>query len=358
MSAAAPVLPAGEGKIPSLDGIRAVSFLLVFAAHAGLQRIVPGGFGVTVFFFLSGYLITRLLRAEIDARGTIDLGAFYMRRALRILPPFYFVLALATLAAVFGLVAGGFTFPALCAQALHAANYWIALRGYEGQPSGTGVYWSLAVEEHFYLLFPCVYLLVCRVTKSRKRQAATLWALAALVLAWRCILVYGFHCSDDRAYVATDTRVDSILFGCAFATIDSGDGPRLSERTLKWVAVPIALAVLLFTFTCRSPEFRQTFRYSLQGLALQPIFAAAVRYPTWGPFRILNLRPVAFAGVLSYSLYLVHHVVLDAFFAHDAFGPAAVRALLALLASFALAWGIYELLEKPCARLRKRALAR
>lgn len=82
----------GAFHIPSLDGLRAVAILLVFVAHAGLDHIVPGGFGVTIFFFLSGYLITTLLRREFDRFGSIDLWQFYLRRVLRIWPAFYLVL--------------------------------------------------------------------------------------------------------------------------------------------------------------------------------------------------------------------------------------------------------------------------
>src|SRR5437016_5429614 len=78
--------------IPSLDGIRAVAFLFVFVAHAGLGNVVPGGFGVTIFFFLSGYLITTLMRREAERSGTVSLRIFYARRFLRIFPPFYLVL--------------------------------------------------------------------------------------------------------------------------------------------------------------------------------------------------------------------------------------------------------------------------
>jgi peptidoglycan/LPS O-acetylase OafA/YrhL len=145
---------AGEGlHVPSLDGIRALSFLVVFAAHAGLDSLVPGGFGVTVFFFLSGFLITTLLRIEEEAHGTLSFRSFYARRALRILPPFYLVLALAASAAWTGLLPGGLEPRAVAAQALHLANFWIVRHGYAGQPAGTGVYWSLAVEEHFYSSF-------------------------------------------------------------------------------------------------------------------------------------------------------------------------------------------------------------
>ena len=86
--------------IPSLDGLRAISFLLVFAAHSGLEHYVPGGFGVTIFFFLSGFLITTLLRAEYEKNAVISIRHFWLRRTLRILPPFYLVLAGAVLISV------------------------------------------------------------------------------------------------------------------------------------------------------------------------------------------------------------------------------------------------------------------
>src|SRR5580704_13015777 len=89
--------------IPSLDGLRAVAFFIVFSAHAGMAFVVPGGFGVTVFFFLSGFLITTLMRVEVERTARVNLKNFYLRRALRILPPFYLVLFLAT-----GIAASGF----------------------------------------------------------------------------------------------------------------------------------------------------------------------------------------------------------------------------------------------------------
>ncbi len=98
--------PPAAGYIPSLDGIRALSFLIVFAAHAGLERWIPGFFGLSVFFFLSGYLITTLLRVEWNRTGTVNLRQFYLRRALRILPPFYVVLAGASALTLFGALDG------------------------------------------------------------------------------------------------------------------------------------------------------------------------------------------------------------------------------------------------------------
>jgi len=345
----------GGLHFPSLDGIRAASFLVVFAAHAGLERFVPGGFGVTVFFFLSGYLITTLLRMEEDASGTVSLGQFYLRRALRILPPFYLVLGIAATAATVGLLPGGVGASALFAQMLHLANYWIVRHGYDGQPWGTGVYWSLAVEEHFYVVFPVFYLVLRGLVRERGRQAVILWALCAVVLAWRCWLVLAEHAAPDRTYVATDTRVDSILFGCALAVLGKPklDGPsRSSAHTWKWVLLPASIGALILSFVFRNPSFRETFRYTIQGVALVPVFIAAMRYPTWAPFRMLNHRAISFLGVLSYPLYLVHHIVLNILAAP--LGLGAVHACVAFVLSFALAWVIHEVVEKPCAQLRRR----
>jgi peptidoglycan/LPS O-acetylase OafA/YrhL len=342
--------------IPSLDGLRAVSFLLVFVAHAGLADLVPGGFGVTVFFFLSGYLITTLMRLEQEERGSVSLKAFYLRRALRILPPFYLVLIAATIGAATGFLPGGVSGGAVAALALHWGNYWVISHGYVGPPAGTGVYWSLAVEEHFYLVFPLLFIVLGRTVKTPSRRAMALYGLCGLVLAWRCWLVYGLHVPTDRTYMASDTRVDSILFGCALAVYGNPviDGPsRFREQTWKWAFVPVAAVVLLLTFILRDPAFRETTRYSVQGLALTPIFVAAIRYPRWLVFRPLNTRAASFLGVLSYSLYLVHYALIDLVQARVPVHPV-LQGILALGASIGLAWAIYRLVEKPCARLRRR----
>src|SRR5262245_11036580 len=123
--------------------------MIVFLAHAGLGDRIPGGFGVTVFFFLSGYLVTTLLRMEHDRHASVSLRAFYLRRVLRIWPPFYTVLTFAMLLTISGLLPGELEFRPVFAQWMHFANYWIVLNGYDGLAAGTVVYWSLAVEEHF-----------------------------------------------------------------------------------------------------------------------------------------------------------------------------------------------------------------
>ena len=140
-------LPAVENRsrglpslhIPSLDGLRTVSFLIVFIAHSNFYipfvSGIPGGFGVTVFFYLSGFLITTLLRTELESTGTISVRNFYMRRALRILPPFYLVLLLATMLTLLQVLPGRLNPGALLAQSLHFSNYWFIWWGTAGAPA-------------------------------------------------------------------------------------------------------------------------------------------------------------------------------------------------------------------------------
>jgi len=343
--------------IPSLDGLRAISFLIVFMAHSGVGIIlaVPGGFGVTVFFFLSGYLITTLMRVEHETTGRVNVKAFYIRRALRILPPFYLILALACALTMMQLLPGALQPGAVLAQILHFSNYWFIAFGSGGAAAGTVPYWSLAVEEHFYLVFPFLFLTLNRFL-SYRGQARTYWTLCAAVCVWRCVLVLWFGVPEDRTYLATDTRFDSILFGSALAM---GMNPMLdrpigSERVWKWGILPAGLALLLFTFTFRAPWFRETIRYSLQGLALTPVFIAAIRFPRWLPFRVLNAKAVAFVGVLSFTLYLCHEIAVIALYTwFPALRPYQI-ALLAFTIAFGFSLMIHQLVEKPSAALRKR----
>jgi len=343
--------------IPSLDGMRAASFFLVFASHAGLKDVVPGGFGVTVFFFLSGFLITTLMSAEADKTGHVSFTNFYVRRVLRILPPFYIVLVGATALTAGGFLRGVLQPIAVASQILHFSNYWIAKHGGSGVAPGTGVYWSLAVEEHFYLLFPTLFLALSRMRLTGRQKAFAFWGMCALVLAWRCVLVFLLHADGERLSLCSDTRIDSIAFGCALAVwhnpvlAEKGDRP----ESLFWSRVSLLAGVglLLVTFVVRGPVFRETLRYTLQGIALTPVFIAAVRHPQWLVFRPLNWRPMRFIGAISYSLYLVHHTTLEAFEQHSRLA-AVPRALAALLVSLAIAWTMHVLVERPCAQLRRR----
>ena len=248
----------------------------------------------------------------------------------------------------------------LGAQALHLTNYWVILHGDTTLPVGTHVYWSLAVEEHFYLMFPLLYLLMRRSRLSARDQALALWSLCGLVLLWRCVLVYGEHVGAERTFLGTDTRIDAILFGCALAVWKNPvlDGVSDNERLWKWSVVPAALLALGLCFIERADAFRETFRYSVQGIALTVIFIAAIRYEKWIVFRWLNTKPMIFLGTLSYSLYLIHDAALVNIARLNPGLARLVIAALALALSVGVAWLLYVTVEKPCARARKRLLMR
>jgi peptidoglycan/LPS O-acetylase OafA/YrhL len=342
--------------IPSLDGIRAIAILIVFLSHAGLGRIIPGGMGVTIFFFLSGYLITTLLRREFEKNRSINLKNFYMRRALRIWPNFYFVLCIGAVFTIFGLIPGAIKINPFLGQVFHFTNYYSIFYGLEGTTIGSGVFWSLAVEEHFYLLFPFIYLMLAKFNLSSRDKFLALLLLSCALLVWRYVLVDSIGVSSYRTYYASDTRFDSLLFGCMLAIYGNPilDAQQCTEKQIKYIYVPAAIMLLLFTVVYRSELFRETLRYSLQGIALFPLFIVAIRFPDWGVIRFLNYKIVQFAGVLSYSFYLVHHTVIEVviFYAH-AF-PKLYIGLASLIISAVLSYGLYLTVEVPCGKLRHK----
>jgi peptidoglycan/LPS O-acetylase OafA/YrhL len=282
---------------------------------------------------------------------------FYLRRTLRIFPPFYLVLLLATILTIVGALPGPhMRLDALLSQALYLTNYYVIQHGWwDGRAAGTWIFWSLSVEEHFYLAFPLLYLFLLRYLPQRRRQALVLVGICALVLAWRTVLVFGLGASKERTYIATDTRIDSILFGCILGVIGNPllDGTNVGERVWKRLFVPLAVVGLLVSFFIRSPHFQETLRYSLQGACLFPLFVVAVRWPGWLPVRVLNVGWVKFLGVLSYSIYLVHPIVLWGVtsWTHTA---GFLQAMLGLAITLAVSLAIYAVVEKPAARLRRR----
>ncbi|HEY5959842.1 MAG TPA: acyltransferase [Polyangiaceae bacterium] len=345
--------------IPSLDGLRAISFLIVFLGHA-CTTVIPASFGVTTFFFLSGYLITTLMRVEEHETGRVNLKHFYLRRILRILPPFYSAFALSLLLSQLdpSLRPSDPDPAAILWQALQVSNYWIAKHGWSSIVPGTGAFWSLAVEEHFYLLFPAIYLFFGSRGLSARQSAVILWGACALALIWRCVLVVGMGSHPERTALCSDARFDSILFGCALALWDNPafePNAESVELPSRWrlCVLPAAALLLVVTFAVRNPAFRETWRYTLQGVGLTAVFVAAIRWPRWYVFRPLNWRPVRFVGVLSYSLYLVHQLILELMERHCTF-PRWQIVSLSLAFAFGLAWVIYETIEKPCATIRKR----
>jgi peptidoglycan/LPS O-acetylase OafA/YrhL len=129
--------------------------LIVVVSHSGLGALVPGGLGVTIFFFLSGYLITALMLAENERTGKIYILNFYVRRIFRLMPPLFVTLGIAYGLTYVALLLGSITVRGLSAQLLHFANYHTIFFDLGNTvPEGTGILWSLAVEEHFYIILP------------------------------------------------------------------------------------------------------------------------------------------------------------------------------------------------------------
>jgi peptidoglycan/LPS O-acetylase OafA/YrhL len=335
--------------IPSLDGLRTVAVLSVFFSHISLINVSPGGVGVTIFFFLSGFLITTLMRLEAQKTGGIHLKNFYVRRAFRILPLMYLVLASATLCSL--ILGENFSTWRLVLQALHLTNYQM-LNGVLELPHGTAPLWSLAVEQHFYLLFPLAFIGLRRSLPNANHQAIVVLLFCVLVLVWRCVLTIGFQVSAEYVMHATDCRIDSLLFGCVLAMWKN---PALGE--VHWSAridaILFALASLVFVATVipRNPVFRETIRYTLQGIALMPVFIAAIRYPKALPFRFLNHPIVTFIGVISYGIYLVHWPII--LLVQRTLWPESVVAAVSLMLSILLATVLYYGVERPCAKLRR-----
>lgn len=332
--------------IASLDGIRALAFGCVFFAHAfGLPL---GMLGVTVFFFLSGFLITTLMRREYEATGDFSLRRFYTKRFLRILPPLYLSIAAIALLTRTGALGVEFDPGSYWAGIAFYLNYWTIFGPHTA--IALSPLWSLAVEEHFYLLFPLLFVIMIRRGISVRRQAWILSAISAGMLGWRLWL--GLHTPMDNPVhllFSSDTRIDSILFGAILALaanpmLDPGVRP-----SRGWSAA--AVAVLALPFFVHSMYFKTTLNYTLQGLAFMPLFTLVIcRGGDW--FRWLNGRGISYLGALSYTMYLVHVslVQVGLRWLHSRWTVVPF----ALTATILFAAAVHTGVERPLARIRRR----
>jgi peptidoglycan/LPS O-acetylase OafA/YrhL len=200
---------------------------------------------------------------------------------------------------------------------LYFANYYIVFFDPNCQtlPGGTGILWSLAVEEHFYIFFPLLMTIFVRGAWRPLAIGTVLIVACVGILLWRVHLVQSPDFFSDRTYLASDTRIDSIIYGCLAAFLAN---PLRSPRALtdmslvQWIVFSTGIGVLIFSLIYRDPAFRETLRYSLQGIALLPIFYFAIRFHDKMPFRPLNTAWAIRIGTYSYAIYLVHQIVIMA----------------------------------------------
>jgi peptidoglycan/LPS O-acetylase OafA/YrhL len=299
---------AGAGYMPGLDGLRAISILIVLVAHIGFDKIVPGGLGVTIFFFVSGFLITRILVGEQNkSDGNIELGGFYIRRFLRLMPALaVFVLGSWALMTPFG----GKPLPAqIGAASLYFMNYYQVLGaqfGWDRLLVPWGHLWSLAVEEHFYLVFPAALAVFGRTHSSRLALIVGVILASAL---WRVFIIHFLGWDSEYTYQATECRLESLAWGCLLAVLLDG-APRENARLgwlVGWPWLAIGLGAIVFTLIYRDEAFRGTWRYSVQGIAL---FVLVLNLYALRSARFaidwLEIKPLRWIGRLSYSLYLWH----------------------------------------------------
>jgi len=299
---------AAPSHLPTLDGWRAVAILAVLGCHAhwptaALERIAPyGAMGVSVFFALSGFLITRRLMEEWQATGRIHLANFYIRRAFRILPPILVYLAAVSLLG-FGLHLIPMDRSQLAASLFFYRNY-LTMPVAEGWY--TGHFWSLAVEEHFYLIWP---MLLWFAGMQRARWLAPSLALAVAV--WRVAdarydWVGRLNPALRGSVARTDYRLDILLFGCAAALV--WDDPRVQALLRRTGGSLLALAAAAAAVCCQvwTPPGYLTMVAAL--MALLPA-ATVAKSQSWAG-RILELPLLAWVGRMSYSLYIWQQLFL------------------------------------------------
>jgi peptidoglycan/LPS O-acetylase OafA/YrhL len=342
------------GHRPSLDGLRGVAILAVLGLHAQLPFFHGGFVGVDVFFVLSGFLITVLLLEEWRGRGTIGLGRFYLRRALRLLPA---LLVLVGAAIAWELVVRPadplITGATVAAVLLYVAN-WAAAFGAElGAFAPT---WSLALEEQFYLVWPLALLWLLRRRVSPRGVIALLVVgIVAVAVNRACLFTWGH---DVRAlYVRSDTRADTLLFGAlAGVLVAWGLLPR-SPAFLRGLRVAATVGALVLLLLATHLGMRRAFYYyggfDLVAACAAVVVVALVMAPPRWLHAVLSLRPLVGIGRLSYALYLWHWPVF--WVLQERFDATAAQVRWpALAVSFACATLSYYLVERPALRRKAR----
>jgi peptidoglycan/LPS O-acetylase OafA/YrhL len=288
--------PSGEvwrlGHRPALDGVRGVAILMVLIDHLALRGVTSaGGVGVTMFFTLSGFLITSLMLEEHDAMGRVSLRAFYRRRVLRLLPALLVFLQAMLIAWRF--IGPGAATPVDVLLALSYFGNWFSAAGFDLH--GVAHTWSLAVEEQFYIAWPIVFVLLSRRSALRKilLWVAGLGAVGFATIRW--VEWDGGH-GGVWIYFATEARADALLIGCLVAAWLHRGRDRAAAPMVATLAIVAMVPLFLTTQFTRAVVLP----------TVAPLLAAAVvvsvvrgNYAGW-----LTSRWLVYVGRRSYALYL------------------------------------------------------
>ena len=367
---------------PSLDGLRAIAVLLVVVEHGSVHLLARnlwmpfGRIGVGIFFVLSGYLITSLLLAERANRGRISLRDFYARRALRIWPLYFAVLLLQLLVLlhVDSRPWGGMwvstdssKYPAFShvwwSYLVFAQNYLSDVHHHV--TLGLGVYWSLAIEEQYYLVWPLA-LIVLTSSRVRWRWAVPAFLIGATALSFvlRALTIEGhLPATGDGIERMTHTNIFGLAVGSLLAwsrwdRLRRGGPARGGGgfgATLAWF---VLLALILRRIT---PAINAGWAMKLpypdyyDPLLLSVAMAAIIDYVAWGGARWSPLRwsPMVYIGRVSYGMYLLHPLVLGVAL-YVLRGRGWMQMAVFMLATIGVAAASYELFEKRILRLKRR----
>ena len=321
-------VPLGVGTqltyMPALDGIRAISILGIMANHGGFSWAAGGIISVNVFFVLSGFLITLLLMKEWTRSQTIRLRAFWARRARRLLPALFVLLAAIGLYALF--FAPGASLGPLRTDGLstlfYFSNWHLILtdQGYFTQvsaPSPLLHTWTLAIEEQFYLVWPIVVIVVLKLTRS-PRVLFVVAVFGVLASAVEMAILYHPGVDVSRLYYGTDTRAQDILTGAALGILLSRRSPvssKLMQAGFSWMAVIAAIAFGLEWWRITgSSTIPYQGGFLVADVMVALVICGVTLAPSGLPARVLSFRPLTFVGQISYGLYLWHwpiFLVLD-----------------------------------------------